>query len=220
MTACTVVARTTRIRLIASALTVVTLTAACSSSGTHTQSLSPSAPSKDPTSDSSGVSSSSSPASPTKKPTKPSVPTPSVSPAAQPAVDAYVKLYTLTASLYADPAHANTTALGNYESAKLVSNDVATLKQLATDGRAYRGTLPDLRLKVVLTTPTVVTLTNCGLLSKTDPYEQYDIKTGKPISTPKAAVPPPYLKVLTIQHSGQRWLLQSITTNTARTCTS
>lgn len=193
--------------------------AACGSSGTHTQSLSPSAPSSDPTSSSPSVSPSSSSVSSTAKPTTPAVPTPSVSAAAQPAVNAYVALYTLTGSLYADPAHANTADLSKYESAKLVSNDVATLKQLAAADLAYRGTLPGLRLKVVLTSPTTITLTNCGLLSKSDPYEQYNVKTGKTAASPTAAVPPPYLKVLTIQKSGDRWLLQSIATNTARTCT-
>jgi hypothetical protein len=206
------------------AIASITGIAACSGSGTHTQSLSPSASSSDPTSGttstSSPPSSSSSAASPTNKPTSPPIPTPSVSPAAQPAVNAYVKLYALSASLYADPAHAKTGALSTYESAKLVSYDVATLKQMAAAGHAYRGSPPGLRLKVVLTTPTVVTLTNCGLLSKTSPYEQYDVKTGKPVSTPTAAVPPPYLKVLTMQQAGDHWLLQSIATNTSRTCTS
>lgn len=217
-----------RLVLAIVAIASVTVIAACGSSGTHTQSLSPAPPSTDPVTGTSTPSSSSpsipspssSSSSPTNKPTSVSIPTPSVSPAAQPAVNAYVQLYALSASLYADPAHAKTGALNTYESAKLVSYDITTLKQMATDGRAYRGSPPGLRLKVVLTTPTVITLTNCGLLSKTDPYKQYDIKTGKPISAPSAAVPPPYLKVLTMQRAGGHWMLQSIATNTSRTCRS
>jgi hypothetical protein len=146
------------------------------------------------------------------------VSTPTVAPAAQPAVDAYLTLYDLTAQLYADPVHADTSQLSKYETSALINNDISTLKALAAAGIAYRGQPAALRLKVVSASSTAVTLTNCGLASTANPYERYYVKTGKLVPTSTPAVPPPYLKVLTLQLSDGRWKLASVATNSTRTC--
>lgn len=198
--------------------------AACSSSGPHVTSTSPltsnsvtGTPSSSSVRESSPRTSGGDSSPATSDPSN--ISTPSVTPGAQPAVNAYIAGYVLTTRAYADPSDANLATLARYEAGAVLAEDESTLKELAGAGIAYRGIAAIPHPKVVSASPTSVTLTDCGTLSKRQPYEQYYVKTGKPVPASVPAVPPPYLKVLTMQKAAGQWKLVSIATRANRTCT-
>jgi hypothetical protein len=88
-------------------------------------------------------------------------------------------------------------------------------------GLAYRGSAPDPRVKVqqVLSARSVF-LQSCPLASKTDPYVEYTVSNGKPVTAGvKRKPPPPYLLILPMVKVGNQWKLSDVLPNTARTCT-
>lgn len=195
-------------------------TAGCSSSGTHTQSLSPSPSSSAPPATSSTSPSDPSTASNTAPVTKPSTITPpTVVPAAQGAVNSYIAFVNLSVAASVDPAHANLDAFSKYVTGSALTEIKSGFREMAKDGYAYKGTPPKPRLKVTVSDSSVVVLSDCGLESKSDPYVEYDVKTGKLVPQPTRTPAPPYLHVITMHSVSGGWKLASIDVNSSKTCT-
>ena len=200
--------------LITAVLAAVTVLGACGgSSGTHTQSFSPS-PSGSPSATFPAASSSAAP-SPTS-----SFSTPTVAPAAQPAVDSYIALYTLIGADDRDPAHADLGKLREYLMGQALATIVNGYISMKQAGVAYRGTAPTPRLRVaaVGSGSTVVLLANCPKIVTIDPLEQYNVKTGVALPTKKLNPRPPYLQALTMRLDGGRWKLSNIAIDSSKTC--
>ena len=112
-------------------------------------------------------------------------------------------------------------ALDRYLTGKaktLFDSNYASMKK---SGLAYRGTAPDPRVKVQqVFSATSVFLTSCPLESRTDPYIEYTVSTGKPVATrAKRNPPPPYLLILPMVKVGDRWKLSDVLSSTGKTCT-
>ncbi len=204
---------------------VIAMTA-CSSSATRTQSLSPTAPSSTPgtilsTAPSQSTTSSASPSgSTTSIPTSTkSIPTPTVTPPAQSAVGSYIAFVNLSVVAAADPVHADLNAFSKYVTGTALTEIKSGFKEMAKDGYAYRGTPPKPRLKVTVSESSVVVLSDCGLDSTSDPYVEYNVKTGKVIPQRTQSPAPPYLHVITMHLVSGSWKLASIDVNSSKTCT-
>jgi hypothetical protein len=196
----------------AAVLVLVTLmTAACGSPGTHLQS--PVATSTPPTS---------------------SLPDPLTSPApsqswtppdygsAQPAVDAYLHMVSVINKAFEDPTHVSSATFDKYLGGQAKITFDQELVHERMDGRAYRGTPAERRVRVVTnkvsaTLPEVV-LRDCALASTSDPFVEYDVTTGKvvPQRTPK--VPPPYAQTAKLFKINGVWQMTSYTTDSTKTC--
>ncbi|HEX2904639.1 MAG TPA: hypothetical protein VHO01_14390 [Jatrophihabitans sp.] len=211
-------------RLGLSALLVLVaalLLAGCgSSSGVHTQTLTSDPPSSASVSPTPSTSVTTSTASPTKSHS--GIPTPTVTvPGAQDAVNAYIAFYNASGAADRDPTNANVVAIDGYLTGKaktLFDSNYASMKQ---SGLAYRGTAPDPRVKVQqVFSDTSVFLESCPLESKTDPYIEYTVSTGKPVATGATRnPPPPYLLILPMVKVGGQWQLSDVLPNTSKTCT-
>jgi hypothetical protein len=195
------------------------LLAACGSSGTHTQSYSPS-----PTAPASSSTNGSAP-SPTATNSSPraskssSLPAPTVTPPAQDAVDAYVAMLNSYNTATRDPAHADLAGIDKYLSGKALTITANSLAAMKKASQAYRGTPADPRVKVGSTvTPAFVILISCPLTSATDPFTEYDVATGKAVPAAQRTPPPPYLLTLPMQKAGSQWKLTDILQNTSKTC--
>jgi hypothetical protein len=183
------------------------------SSGTHTQSFSPS-PGDSSSAMSSTASSRSSP-SPTS-----SFSTPKVALAAQPAIDSYMAFYSLNAAYSRDPAHADLSKLSDYLTGQALATIVYDFTSMKQAGLAYRGTGPTPRLRVATVgSRSTVVLANCPKVATTDPLEEYNIKTGVAVPTKRLNPPPPYLQALTMRLDGGRWKLSNIAIDSSKTCT-
>jgi hypothetical protein len=204
-----------RILAVIATLCAVVLTgAACSSSsGTHTQSLSPS-----PTdSGSLPPSKSTGPSSP---PSSSGVATPTVTPPAQDAVDAYIAFYNASTAADRDPAHADLAALNRYLSGKALNLFDGIYASMRKAGLAYRGSPPNPRVKVSsVLGSTAVFLSSCPLASSSDPYVEYHVATGKPVATGTPRTPPPpYLLTLPMKKVAGHWKLTDVLQDTSKTC--
>jgi hypothetical protein len=119
--------------------------AGCKSSGTHTQSYSPSATdssasrpsSPAPTASASTRTSS----SPTRTTGASSISTPTVAPAAQAAVNAYIGLGNEVTAASRDPKHADFAAINRYLTGKARTLFDNSIKSMASAGQAYRALL-------------------------------------------------------------------------------
>lgn len=187
----------------------------CSSSGTHTQTPGPTTPTTD-----SSTAPASTPAStatsrpPTHTPTKP-LPTPTVTPPAQAAVNAYIGLDNISWTLGLDPAHADTSKLAPYVTSSTLPQWRQVFMNMAKQHLAYRGTPDTPNIKVVAASSTSAALTSCPTPSLTNPAVQYNILTGKVVSSSSAG---PYLKAITVIFTEGRWRVSGIATNTAKKC--
>ena len=152
----------------------------------------------------------------------PRIPTPTVTPPAQGAVAAYIASVNAGVAIDLDPAHTNIAALDNYltgEAKNEIEGNYATMKK---DGLAYRGTPATPRVRVLsVVSPSTILLGNCPLASKTDPFIQYYIKTGRPVpATTTPSPPPPYLLLLNMTIVSGHWKLAKLVQDRSRTCTS
>lgn len=215
-------------RVVGAAIAIATITgiSACtSSSGTHTQSLTPTPPSTTQTTPSGPpptdpTTSTDTTTSRTHTVSRPNtIAPPSVAPAAQGAVNSYIAFVNLSILSDANPAHANLDAFSKYVTGSALNEIKSGFRQLAKDGYAYRGTPPKPRLKVTVSQAAVVVLSDCGLESTTHPYVEYDVKTGKAIPQRTLSPPPPYLHVITMHSIGGSWKLASIDVDSSKTCT-
>jgi hypothetical protein len=191
----------------------------CSSSGGSPKHNSSSAP---PSS-----SSISTPSTPTSSSTA-ATPAPSWTPptygAAQPAVSAFLALDGAQNKAFEDPQNVSSAAFDKYVigSAKTLF-DAALFNEKQAD-RYYKGTPAQQRVTVRSTDltaePKSVVLYSCPLANASDPFTEYDAKTGKPVPAGAAPkVPPPYgKKIKVIELSGQ-WLVSEFTTDATKTCT-
>jgi hypothetical protein len=197
----------------------------CQSSGTHLQSVVPTPTTSAVSTATSGTSPSSSSTTPAATSNSPSVvlfPTPTVSPAAaQGAVAAYLALVNATDEIDPNPAHADLAKLDRYltgDAKTLFDDAYLGMKQA---GLAYRGTPDTPRIRVLaVESPTAILLGDCPLSSTTDPYVQYNVKTGRPVppaTTPNP--PPPYLVVLNMTLMNGQWKLARLVPDRSRTCT-
>lgn len=163
---------------------------------------------------------SSTPTTPSPPPRSDQVPTPSVTPAAQGAVDAYIAFYNASTADDRDPAHADLSALNRYLSGKARTLFDGIYADMKNSGLAYRGTPPNPRVKVqTVGSPTFVILTSCPLASSADPYVEYHVATGQPVTASPPRTPaPPYLLTLPMTKSGGQWQLTDVVQDTSRTC--
>lgn len=206
-----------RRRIAAAIVTVAVVSiAGCGSSGTHTQSLSPTAPTSPSTGPvSSPNPSSSAPSSMHSSNGKP-IPTPSVTSTAQGAVNAYIAMSNVLSRWDAHPASAKGGDLKAYVTAPALKQFVATYQNLAEHGLAYRGALPANHVKIVTADSASVVISNCQIQSESDPYVEYVVATGK--SVPPSGGRGPYLKVVTILHAAGGWRVNSIVTDASTVC--
>jgi hypothetical protein len=200
----------------------IALAASCSSSGTDTQSFSPSSPA----SDHSTSTSDSPPSSPTHPSTSRSstrvsaVPTPTVTTPAQSAVDSAIAVYNAYNAASMDPSHADLAKINTYLTGKAVALYDNSIKGMRANGTAYRGTPANPRLRVVGSgSGATVLLASCPLESSTDPFGQYYIATGKPVPVKKLTPPPPYRQLITVVKTAGGWKVSSFQVNTGQTCT-
>ncbi|MDP9093012.1 MAG: hypothetical protein M3N95_08750 [Actinomycetota bacterium] len=196
------------------------LVAGCGgSSGVHTQaptSDSPT-PSASVTSGSSSTSSSTSSSAPTSSST--TIPTPSVTAPAQDAVDAYITFYGLSTAADKDPANADVAQIDQYLTGKAKTLYDSVYASMKADGVAYRGTPDAPRLKVgSILSPTFMFLTSCPAPSASDPFIQYKVSTGKPITVTKPPVAPPWKRTISMKKVGSGWKVSDILVDTSKTC--
>jgi hypothetical protein len=198
------------------------LLAACSgSSGTHTQSLSPSSSVPMSSGGSSGGPSSTSSSAPAL-PKSGQAPTPTVTPAAQGAVDAYIADFNAGIAASRNPSTADLSWITKYETGKFASQTRQSFEYMKTHHEAYRGAAPRPSVKVgSVLSPKAVILTSCLLTDSASPWTQYDTTTGKPIPRGKPRNPPPpyLLRVFMRARSGTNWQISSIEQDTSKTCT-
>jgi hypothetical protein len=147
------------------------------------------------------------------------VPTPTVAPPAQGAVDAYITLLNLYNEATRDPRPASLSAINRYLDGKALTLFDHSLSAMIKNGYAYRGTPDSPRLKIAsVLSPTAVFLSSCPLTSRSDPFIEYDIKTGKAIPVPTRTPPPPYLLTITMKRVGGQWKITDLLQNTSKTC--
>jgi hypothetical protein len=145
---------------------------------------------------------------------------PKVEKGAQDAVNAYVEYLRAAYLVEADPAGIRRGDMTKLLGAKALKSINASLDALGQAGIGYRGTPPNPRLKVVeVKSAKLVFLTSCPLQSKTDPYHQVVLATGKPVKVSDRKPGPPYLRTLTMFHNKKRWVLIKFSDDTSRTCT-
>lgn len=149
------------------------------------------------------------------------VPTPSVTPPAQGAVDAYVADFDLGTSHSRDPANANLSWIARYETGKVKKQTVQSFAYMKTHGLAYRGATPDPNVKVQsVLSSSVIVLTSCLIVSKADPWTQYVVATGKPVSSPSPRNPPPpyLLRIYMKANAKGAWQIENVLQDTSKTC--
>ncbi len=215
-----------RVVTLAMAACAVPAMAACSSSsGTHVQSLSPSpsastssttsstsSSSPDPTSSSSSTSSS----APTSSK---GVPTPTVTPPAQSAAAAYISFYNALNVADRDPAHADLASINRYLTGKALELFDGVITGQAKAHLAYRGTPEQPRVSAgQIISPTFLFLSSCPLASRTDPFVQYDVKTGKSVPVSKPAVPPPWRRTISMKKVDGSWKITDFLVDASKTC--
>ena len=115
-----------------------------------------------------------------------------------------------------DPRKTDAKQLAPYVTSTVLKQTVAIYQAMAKQGLAYRGTPDSLNLKVVTASSQSVILSSCPAPNKSDPYVQYVVATGKPISTTKPLVLHP--KAITVLFSDGRWRVSSIIPDEGRTC--
>jgi hypothetical protein len=153
------------------------------------------------------------------KPT-PTIAIPKVEKSAQGAVDAYIAYLRAAYLVEEDPAGIRRGDMTKLLGAKALKSINASLDALGRAGIGYRGTPPNPRLKVVeVASSKLVFLSSCPLQSKTDPYHQVVLATGKPVKVSDRKPGPPYLRTLTMFHNKKRWVLIKFSDDTSRTCT-
>jgi hypothetical protein len=145
---------------------------------------------------------------------------PKVEKSAQGAVDAYIGYLRAAYLVEANPAAIRRGDMTKLLGAKALKSINASLDALGRAGIGYAGTPPDPRVKVVeVASSKLVFLTSCPLQSKTDPYHQIVLATGKPVKVSDRKPGPPYLRSLTMFHNKKRWVLIKFSDDTSRTCT-
>lgn len=155
----------------------------------------------------------------TRPPTQP-VPVPSVSgAAAQAAVDAYFKLDALDDAGQRDPAHADLKAINALLAPSIRTQWDSIYLQMAKQDLAARGAPPNARLKVVSVSKFGAVFASCPLYSKTDPYVEYHVATGKVVPQQKRAIPPPYERSIFMTDAGGVWRMSAYVVDGSRTCT-
>lgn len=148
-----------------------------------------------------------------------SLPTPSVRPPAQAAVDAYIALANAYDRASRDPAHADLATINQYLGGKARKLFDKSIRSMKLAGQAYRGTPADPRVKVqAVFSARSVFLTSCPVQNPKDPFLEYYIATGKPVTVAKRNPPPPYRLTLPMQLIGSQWKLTDLIQNVSKTC--
>jgi len=197
---------------------VLAVLTACTSSGTHPQSFSPTSSTPTSTTATNSASASSSNTSASRS-IAPPIPAPTVTPPAQDAVNAYIAFYNAMTAADQDPAHADVAKIDSYLTGKALALTRDVIANQKKSGIAYRGTPPNPRVKVeTIFSSTFMFLTSCPLESVTDPFVQYYVATGKPVPVTKPAVPPPYKLKLSMEKIGAAWKLADLLVDTSKTC--
>jgi hypothetical protein len=211
--------------ILAAVAAATAVLAGCHSSGTHLQSVAPASPSSvvSPASSATPASSSRSAtsATPSSSQSVTQFPTPTVTPAvAQGAVNAYLAGVNAANYVDRDPAHVPLAKLDQYltgDAKALFDSAFANMKKA---GLAYRGTPDTPRVRVLaVISPTQVALSDCPMPSPTDPYTQYNVRTGRPVPVTTPTPPPPYRLLLNMTLVDGQWKLAGLDPDRSRTCT-
>jgi hypothetical protein len=143
---------------------------------------------------------------------------------AQPAVDALLRLSAAEAKAFGDPARIGSTEMDKYLIGDARTQYDTALAAEKSAGRFYKGTAPTQRIRVedmnLSGTPKSVSLSSCALASKSDPFIEYLVATGKPASdtTAPPKVEPPYKTTFKIFLLSDRWLVETLSVDSSATC--
>jgi hypothetical protein len=149
------------------------------------------------------------------------VPTPSVTPSAQGAVDAYYSYFNADVAASRHPSQADLSFIAKYATGDPRTATQQAFASMKSQGRAWRGTSPDPRVKVkAVLSSTVVQLTSCLMVARGDPWEQYTVATGKALPVPKLTPPPPYLLTIFMKvDDAGIWQIYDLIQTRGATCT-
>jgi hypothetical protein len=117
----------------------------------------------------------------------------------------------------ADPKNAKASELAPYVTHQVLEQILAQYQYMATHGLAYRGTPDSDHIRVIAADSSSAALRNCLVPSKSDPYTQYVVATGKPV--PQSGPGGLHPKAVTVVFSDGRWRVSSIIPDLGRTCT-
>ncbi|WP_375504638.1 hypothetical protein [uncultured Jatrophihabitans sp.] len=143
----------------------------------------------------------------------------------QPAIDVYVSLTAAYNKALQDPADASPSTFSRFVAGQARIAFEQSLAQEKAEGKAFRGTPPVNRLVVKSSDLTAsvpsATLENCVLASRTNPWIEYIVATGKAAPTgapPK--VPPPYPATIKLfKPNAAGWVVTSYALDGTKTCT-
>jgi hypothetical protein len=136
--------------------------------------------------------------------------------------DAAIKTYTEFVALYngftRDPAATDFSRMNPYVTGAATAVFQNSIIDMTVAGLAYRGSDPDLRVKVgEVRSPTDVILTSCPKDSVTDPFVQYTKANGQPVPSPSAPAPA-YQKTIYMVEAGGSWLISDFRTDSGVIC--
>jgi hypothetical protein len=118
-----------------------------------------------------------------------------------------------------NPTQADTSKLNTYLTGKALTIIDSSLTSMAKSGYAYRGNPADPRVKVQsVLSSSAVFLSSCPLVASTNPFEEYDVKTGKALPVTKRTPPPPYLLTVTVKQVSGQWKVFDIIQSAGATC--
>jgi len=150
-----------------------------------------------------------------------SITPPLVVPAAQAAVNAFVDSLNLYNAASRDPATADLTGLDAYLTGKARTIYDESIAGMRSAGYAYRGTPANPRVTVqTVLSGTAVQLRSCPIADRSDPFVEYDVKTGRPVPVATASPPPPYrLTIFMKMTADGTWLIYDVLQDRSKTCT-
>lgn len=144
-----------------------------------------------------------------------SVATPTVTPAAQGAVNAFISLYNALTAADRDPAHANLASFNQYLIGKALTLFDSEIKNQAKAHLAYRGTPDDPRVRVgQVLNSSFLFLTSCPRPSTSDPYVQYDVRTGKAVKVKRPVVT--VQRLISMKRSSGSWKVTDVVAGNKR----
>ncbi len=187
--------------------------AACSSTGTHTQSP---PPTSSPPSSSSTLPQSSSPA--------PTSGSPSIAPQEKAAMTAYIAFAKASRSAEEQPSDKSRfNSVRAHAVDPALANEGETLFNYQRANIAFKGQPPSPRVSVMVLAPAAkpyptATVIDCPTISSR--WKAYDTKTHNvvPIKYPGETAKPPHPTTANLIYYGGRWAVQKITTDVRQTC--
>lgn len=201
------------------AISVVLALAACSSSGVKAQGLAPATPTPSTRTSSATDSSATTAHAPSDTATN----TTGFG-TSQPAVDVFVRLSTAYHRALKNPSKSSPSAFHEFVAGQAKAVFDQSLADEKRSGKAFRGTAPTDRLIVkssdLRSSVPSVTLENCVLDSKSDPWTEYVVATGRAaVPAAPAKVHPPYAATIKMfRPTAAGWVVTSYELDGTKTC--